>query len=83
MAEVEDVVEPDISELARRLAARRAIVSGECVECRTPFMGTRKRKFCSHACAQRSHWRNKQAAQVKRGAAAETESRGANDGNHE
>jgi hypothetical protein len=54
-----DELDDDVSALARRLAARRRIVDGRCVICSTPFTGTRKKKFCSHACVQRSYKANK------------------------
>jgi hypothetical protein len=47
------------SELGRRLAAQRRIVEGECVICGNRFEGTRKKRFCSHRCAQKDHWRRK------------------------
>lgn len=47
------------SELGRRLAAQRRIVEGTCVVCGTSFEGTRKKRFCSHKCAQMAYWRRK------------------------
>ncbi len=49
----------DISELARRLAAQRRIVEGMCEICGTPFIGTRKKRYCSHNCAQKSYMKNR------------------------
>ncbi len=53
MAEKED---NELSELARRLAAQRQIVEGNCEMCGKAFTGTRKRKYCSHACTQRAYY---------------------------
>lgn len=55
------------SQAARLLAGRRRIVEGVCQVCGQSFVGTRKRKFCSHTCAQRDHWHRKQAAKTGRG----------------
>ncbi|MDQ3705609.1 MAG: hypothetical protein M3437_10385 [Chloroflexota bacterium] len=41
----------DASELGRQLAARRQLVEGNCQICGKPFVGTKKRKYCSNACA--------------------------------
>lgn len=55
------MAEDDVSELARKLAAQRRIVQGACEVCGKSFSGTRKRKFCSHTCAQRDYYaRSKQ-----------------------
>jgi endogenous inhibitor of DNA gyrase (YacG/DUF329 family) len=53
-----------ITELARRLAAQRQIVEGTCVVCGQSFHGTRKRRFCSHRCAQKHHWLRKMGRAV-------------------
>ena len=49
----------NISDLARRLAAQRRIVSGNCEVCGKPFTGTRKKRYCSHNCAQKAYMMNK------------------------
>lgn len=54
-----DKVDNELSELARRLAAQRQIVEGTCEICGTPFKGTRKRRYCSHNCAQKAYMKNK------------------------
>ncbi len=46
----------DVSEAGRALAAKRRIVEGACEVCGKPFTGTRKRKYCSHACTQRAYY---------------------------
>lgn len=43
------------SDLARMLAARRAIVEGTCAICGTLFKGTKKRRYCSSKCAMQAH----------------------------
>ena len=40
------------TELARALAARRQTVTGACAVCGTPFVGLRRRKYCSERCKQ-------------------------------
>jgi hypothetical protein len=54
-----DQQEIDLSELARRLAAQRRIVEGNCEICGKPFTGTRKKRYCSHACAQKAYMLSK------------------------
>ncbi len=54
-----DKVDNELSELARRLAAQRQMVEGNCDVCGTPFTGTRKKRYCSHNCAQKAYMRNK------------------------
>jgi hypothetical protein len=54
-----DKPDNELSELARRLAAQRQVVEGKCEICGTPFTGTRKRRYCSHNCAQKAYMRNK------------------------
>ncbi len=54
-----DKVDNELSELARRLASQRRIVEGTCEICGTPFTGTRKKRFCSHNCAQKAYLRSK------------------------
>jgi hypothetical protein len=54
-----DTQENEISEFARRLATQRRIVDGNCEICGTPFTGTRKKRYCSHKCAQKAYLRNK------------------------
>jgi hypothetical protein len=49
----------EVSEMARRLAAQRQIVEGQCEICGRPFTGTRKKRFCSHNCAQKAYLRSK------------------------
>ncbi len=49
----------EVSELARRLAARRRIVEGTCEICGKPFTGTRKKRYCSHNCAQKAYMAGK------------------------
>lgn len=39
------------SEIARQLAGMREQVHGVCVICGTPFVGTKKRKYCSDRCS--------------------------------
>jgi hypothetical protein len=51
--------EMNASELARALAAHRRVVEGRCEICDQPFSGTRKRRYCSHNCAQKSYLLNK------------------------
>lgn len=46
----------DASEAGRALAAKRQIVEGTCEVCDKSFTGTRKRKYCSHACSQRAYY---------------------------
>jgi hypothetical protein len=58
----------ELSELARRLAAQRRIVSGNCEVCGTPFTGTRKKRYCSHNCAQKAYMVNKAAKNTAKGA---------------
>jgi hypothetical protein len=48
---------PDLSEKARALAEARQIVEGHCVFCGELMQGTRKRRYCSHSCQQRAHYR--------------------------
>jgi hypothetical protein len=43
----------DLSELARRLAARRQIVRGQCAGCGEPFERIGHGKWCSKQCANR------------------------------
>ena len=59
--------EVEVSELARRLAAQRQIVSGNCEICGKPFTGTRKRRYCSHACAQKAYMINKASKKREKG----------------
>lgn len=66
------------SEAARLLAGRRRIIEGACEVCSQQFMGTSKRKFCSHVCAQRSYWQNKQASMAEQNKQNSRE--GVNDG---
>jgi hypothetical protein len=54
-------VESEVSELARRLAAQRRTVEGQCEICGKHFTGTRKKRYCSHNCAQKAYLRNKVA----------------------
>jgi hypothetical protein len=49
----------EVSELARRLAAQRKIVQGNCEICGKPFIGTRKKRYCSHNCAQKAYLRSR------------------------
>ncbi len=53
-------IDDELSELARRLAAQRKIVEGNCEICGKPFTGTRKRRYCSHNCAQKAFMLRKQ-----------------------
>ena len=53
----------DVSGAARRLASMRRTVEGTCAVCGKPFVGTRKRKFCSHKCAELDSARRRRAAQ--------------------
>lgn len=59
MADKTHIEDQELSDLARRLAAQRRIVEGRCEICGAPFTGTRKKRFCSHNCAQKAHLRNK------------------------
>lgn len=52
-------VDEQASEWARRLAACRAQVDGDCDVCGTPFTGTRKKRYCSHNCAQKAYLQRK------------------------
>ena len=54
-----DELNSEVSEMARRLAARRRIVSGNCEICGKPFTGTRKKRYCSHNCAQKAYLKSK------------------------
>ena len=49
----------ELSEIARKLAAQRRIVEGTCEICGKPFTGTRKKRFCSHNCAQKAYLRGR------------------------
>jgi hypothetical protein len=51
----------DSAELGRLLAAKRAIVKGNCMVCGREFEGIKKRKYCSHTCAQRVYDAKKRA----------------------
>jgi hypothetical protein len=62
-----DTVDNEASDLARRLAARRRIVSGNCEICGKPFTGTRKKRYCSHACAQKAYMLNKKHQEANDG----------------
>ena len=46
---------------AQWLSARRKRVEGVCVECGTPFVGVRQRRYCGHACAERASHRTRKA----------------------
>lgn len=65
---MEDQSKSELSEIARRLAAQRRIVEGNCEVCGKPFVGTRKKRYCSHTCAQRAYdqrQRDKEAGDVR------------------
>ncbi len=47
----------NVGDHGRALAAARRIVESTCEMCGKPIRGTRKRKYCSHACAQRAYYR--------------------------
>jgi hypothetical protein len=51
--------EDAVSQAARALAARRRITEGTCEVCGKAFTGTRKRRYCSHNCAQKAYMQNK------------------------
>lgn len=59
------------TELARALAARRQTVAGACAVCGTPFVGLRRRKYCSERCKQaaknaRAAWRGRPTGSKER-----------------
>jgi hypothetical protein len=66
-----DIEHTEITEAARRLANQRRMVEGKCKVCGTTFIGTRKKKFCSHTCAQRDYYARH--SQVKEQLREETE----------
>jgi hypothetical protein len=47
------------NEAAQRLGALRKIVDGTCEVCGKPFRGIKKRRYCSHNCAQKAHYQAK------------------------
>lgn len=55
MADNQNHIDTEASELARQLAARRRIVEGTCEVCGKPFTGTRKKRYCGHNCAQKAY----------------------------
>lgn len=55
-------------QVAKEVASRRRIVRGQCLVCGRPFQGTVRRMYCSHACAQRAHYRRKKGQQDGQGA---------------
>ena len=67
MADKANSVDSELSELARRLAAQRRIVSGHCEICGKPFTGTRKKRYCSHNCAQKAYMLSKKHREADNG----------------
>ncbi len=63
----------DPSEAARALAARRKTVSKVCAECGQPFIGLKKRRFCTDLCGdryrKRAWWRRNRGQQARAEAA--------------
>jgi hypothetical protein len=53
----DEITPEELSRYAKHLVSkRRRDVPGTCAVCGKPFVGTAKRKFCSHTCAQRDYY---------------------------
>jgi hypothetical protein len=50
------VTEEELRRFATHLSRqRRTDIPGECAICGTPFVGMKKRRYCSHKCAQKAY----------------------------
>lgn len=67
------------SEIARQLAGMREQVQGVCAVCGTPFVGTKKRKYCSDRCSWRA-WNERHPGARRKGSRHEEEQEGSSDG---
>jgi hypothetical protein len=57
-----ELTDEELSRYARAISQRRRKdVPGNCAVCGKPFVGYAKKKFCSHACAQRDHYARSKA----------------------
>ena len=55
---------PNLSEIARALAASRRRVKGACAVCGQPIEGITKRRYCSDSCRVRAAYRRNRGIPV-------------------